>query len=329
MTTLEVSKPLSRNTACLMEHPMDKNSTYSIIYITSVIHQDLIELKKRLKQHYSSINCTGEISLKEYKKRKNIDNFERDIKKINLETKRDVELGTELQEINKKEESKAVIKKGKPKKTNFLLSIIKQQKVLFTLNRKLYLYCLFISFLSFSLQLTFITVLVREYYNLDIVLTKDNEQLAIRFIALFTMSLMVWIEYKHGIDKLNHATYQSFLYRSVARRNVSMFTSFMQMISAIGCLLVCTMLIAQTSSVIDNAKSLGAILMLLNIDNWIGDYFVHSNKRIKVYTRDHIVQIWCYDKKNHKSLSFMYGVEILIFFGFLLVSLYWIVKSIG
>ena len=86
MTTLEVSKPLSRNTACLMEHPMDKNSTYSIIYITSVIHQDLIELKKRLKQHYSSINCTGEISLKEYKKRKNIDNFERDIKKIILIT---------------------------------------------------------------------------------------------------------------------------------------------------------------------------------------------------------------------------------------------------
>ena len=328
MTTI-ASKPLSRNTACLLEYPMDQNSTYSHIYITSVIHQDLSELRNRLKEQYSVINSTGEIPLKEYKSRKDIDNFERDIKKINLETKRDVELGTELQEINKKEESKAVIKKGKQKKTNFLLSIIKQQKVLFTLNRKLYLYCLFISFLSFSLQLTFITVLVREYYNLDIVLTKDNEQLAIRFIALFTMSLMVWIEYKHGIDKLNHAIYQSFLYRSVARRNVSMFTSFMQMISAIGCLLVCTMLIAQTSSVIDNAKSLGAILMLLNIDNWIGDYFVHSNKRIKVYTRDHIVQIWCYDKKNHKSLSFMYGVEILIFFGFLLVSLYWIVKSIG
>ena len=329
MTSLEVSKPLSRNAACLMEHPMDKNSTYSIIYITSVIHQDLIELKKRLKEQYSLINCTGEISLKEYKKRNNIDNFERDIKKINLETKRDVELGTELQEINKKEESKTVMKKGKPKKTNFLLSIIKQQKVLFTLNRKLYFICLFISFLSFSLQLTFITVLFREYYNLDIVLTKDNEQLAIRFIALFTMSLMVWIEYKHGIDKLNHAIYQSFLYRSVARRNVSIFTSFMQMMSAIGCLLVCTMLIAQTSSVIDNAKSLGAILMLLNIDNWIGDYFVHFNKRIKVYTRDHIVQIWCYDKKNHKSLTFMYAIEIFIFFGFLLVSLYWIVKSIG
>ena len=143
------------------------------------------------------------------------------------------------------------------------------------------------------------------------------------------MSLMVWIEYKNGIDKLNHAIYQSFLYRSVARRNVSIFTSLMQMIAAILSLLVCTMLIAQTSSVIDNAKSLGAILMLINVDNWIGDYFVHSNKRIKVYTREHIVQIWCYDKKNHQCLTFMYIVEIGIFFFFLLVSFYWIVKSIG
>ena len=329
MTTI-ASKPLSRNTACLLEYPMDQNSTYSHIYITSVIHQDLGELRNRLKEQYSVINSTGEIPLKEYKSRKDIDNFERDIKKINLETKRDVELGTELQEMNKKEEEKIILKTEKnTKSTNFILSIINQQKVLFTLNRKLFLYCLFISFLSFSIQLIFITVLVREYYNLDIVHTKDNEQLAIRFIALFTMSLMVWIEYKNGIDKLNHAIYQSFLYRSVARRNVSIFTSLMQMIAAILSLLVCTMLIAQTSSVIDNAKSLGAILMLINVDNWIGDYFVHSNKRIKVYTREHIVQIWCYDKKNHQCLTFMYIVEIGIFFFFLLVSFYWIVKSIG
>ena len=59
------------------------------------------------------INSTGEIPWKEYKSRKDIDNFERDIKKINLETKRDVELGTELQEMNKKEEEKIILKSEK------------------------------------------------------------------------------------------------------------------------------------------------------------------------------------------------------------------------
>ena len=112
MTTI-ASKPLSRNTACLLEYPMDQNSTYSHIYITSVIHQDLGELRNRLKEQYSVINSTGEIPLKEYKSRKDIDNFERDIKKINLETKRDVELGTELQEMNKKEEEKIILKSEK------------------------------------------------------------------------------------------------------------------------------------------------------------------------------------------------------------------------
>ena len=38
-------KELSRNTACLIEHSIDTNSTYSHIYITSVVHQDLIELR--------------------------------------------------------------------------------------------------------------------------------------------------------------------------------------------------------------------------------------------------------------------------------------------
>ena len=116
---------------------------------------------------------------------------------------------------------------------------------------------------------------------------------------------MVWIEYKMGIDKLNHALYQKFLYLSDARRRTVILSSLMQMGNAIGCLLCCTMLVAQNQSVIDNAKSLGAMMMLLNIDNWIGDYFLHSNKRIIVYTRSYLVQIWCYDKKNHPFFVYM------------------------
>lgn len=139
---------------------------------------------------------------------------------------------------------------------------------------------------------------------------------------------MVWIEYKMGIDKLNHALYQKFLYLSDARRRTVILSSLMQMGNAIGCLLCCTMLVAQNQSVIDNAKSLGAMMMLLNIDNSIGDYFLHSNKRIIVYTRSYLVQIWCYDKKNHPLLTFYYTVEIILFFGFFLSSFIWLVKSV-
>lgn len=68
-------KELSRNTACLIEHSIDTNSTYSHIYTTSVVHQDLIELRNRLRNQYAIINYTGKIPLREYKKREGIDNF--------------------------------------------------------------------------------------------------------------------------------------------------------------------------------------------------------------------------------------------------------------
>ena len=38
---------------------------------------------------------------------------------------------------------------------------------------------------------------------------------------------MVWIEYKMGIDKLNHALYQKFLYLSDARRRTVILSNLM------------------------------------------------------------------------------------------------------
>ena len=164
-------KELSRNTACLIEHSIDTNSTYSHIYITSVVHQDLIELRNRLRNQYAAINCTGKFPLHEYKKREAIDNFNRDIRHINLESKRDIELSIELSEIKPAIEPKEEPDEKIEKSGGFILSIIKRQKTLFTLNRKLFLYCLCIAFLAICLQFSFIGVLVREYFMLEVVLT--------------------------------------------------------------------------------------------------------------------------------------------------------------
>ena len=138
-------KELSRNTACLIEHSIDTNSTYSHIYITSVVHQDLIELRNRLRNQYAAINCT--------------------------ESKRDIELSTELSEIKPAIEPKEEPDEKIEKSGGFILSKIKRQKTLFTLNRKLFLYCLCIAFLAICLQFSFIGVLVREYFMLEVVLT--------------------------------------------------------------------------------------------------------------------------------------------------------------
>ena len=124
-----------------------------------------------MRNQYAAINCTGKIPLREYKKREGIDNFNRDIRHINLESKRDIELSTELSEIKPAIEPKEEPDEKIEKSGGFILSTIKRQKTLFTLNRKLFLYCLCIAFLAICLQFSFIGVLVREYFMLEVVLT--------------------------------------------------------------------------------------------------------------------------------------------------------------
>lgn len=320
-------KIIPKHTACLYEKTLDSNSTYAHIYITSVVHQDLIELKKRIKEQYSLINCPEDASLKEYKRQQNTestDNFDKALSKINLKVKRDIELSTELNEIN--EGSTKEEKKEKTK--NFILSIIKRQKMLFTLNQKLFLYSLLISVISFSIQLIFIGVLTKEYFSISVLKIKDHEQIALRFIALITITIVVWIEFKRGSDKFNHAIYQKFLYISAQRRFVTAVNGLMQMMAGISCLFCSTMLIAQNDSVVNNVKTLVTMIMLLNIDNWIGDYFLNTNKRIKVYTRNHLVQIWCYDKKRHPLLTFLLWSENIIFLFCFGGAFYWMVLSV-
>lgn len=330
MNTTEASdkkKIIPKHSACLYENNLDSNSTYSHIYITSVVHQDLIELKKRIKEQYSLINCPEGASLKEYKKQQSsesTDNFDKALSKINLSVKRDIELCTEMKEIKEDDFQE----EKKEKKKNFLLSIIKRQKTLFTLNQKLFLYSLLISVISFSIQLIFIGVLAKEYASVGVLKIKDHEQIALRFIALIAITIMVWIEFKRGSDKFNHAIYQKFLYISAKRRLVSAINGLMQMMAGLSCLFCCTMLVAQNDSVVNNVKTLGAMMMLLNIDNWIGDYFLCTNKRLKVYTRNHLVQIWCYDKNNHPLLTFLLWSETIIFLFIFGGAFYWMVLSV-
>ena len=65
----------SKNKAMIYEVALDESSGYTHIYLTSVVHNDVKELRRRLKRQFSLINSNGIVPIEEYEKIDNVDSF--------------------------------------------------------------------------------------------------------------------------------------------------------------------------------------------------------------------------------------------------------------
>ena len=257
---------VSSGEGMIHEEKLDEQSGYSHVYITSVYHDDVKELKKKLKSQFYKIS-NSELTEEEYMKK--IDpNFENEISEINLEEKEDPE-----NEINGKE--------------------IKNQK------KDLFYYALSVALLSATIQISFIITIIKEYFNEPHFITDDPELITIRLLAFLTITLKLWIELGNGRKIVNHGFYQSFLYRSNNKRILSIFMGFVQIFTTLSTYFCSSELIVQTESVIDCVKDFSALIVLTEIDNWIGDYFLNTSKQMQVYSRDYVCQIYVLRKKDY------------------------------
>ena len=66
--TIQLKKSYSKNKAMIYEVPLDESSGYPHIYLTSVVHNDVKELRRRLKRQFSLINSNGTVPIEEYEK---------------------------------------------------------------------------------------------------------------------------------------------------------------------------------------------------------------------------------------------------------------------
>lgn len=53
--------------------------------------------------------------------------------------------------------------------------------------------------------------------------------------------------------------------------------------------------------------------MMMEIDNWIGDFLIKYNRRLEIYTRGEVSLIWCSDKNDNKYLRCTELFEDIIF----------------
>ena len=89
-----------------------------------------------------------------------------------------------------------------------------------------------------------------------------------------------------------------------------------QIFTALSCYFCSSELIVQTETVIDCVKDFSALIILTEIDNWIGDYFLNTSKQMKVYTRDYCCQIYVLKKNEY----FRYTLADLVLDGIYLFT---------
>ena len=89
-----------------------------------------------------------------------------------------------------------------------------------------------------------------------------------------------------------------------------------QIFTALSCYFCSSELIVQTETVIDCVKDFSALIILTEIDNWIGDYFLNTSKQMQIYARDYVTQIYVLKKNEY----FRYTLADLVLDGIYLFT---------
>lgn len=163
----------------------------------------------------------------------------------------------------------------------------------------LFYYALSIALFTSTIQIAFITTIIKEYFNEEHIITNDPELITVRILAFMTLSLKLWIELCNGRKIVMQGIYHSYMYRSQCKRILSSLMGCIQIFSSLACYFCSSELIVQAESVIDCVKDFSALIILTEIDNWIGDYFLTTSKSMEVYTRNDVCVIKVLRKKDY------------------------------
>ena len=121
---------------------------------------------------------------------------------------------------------------------------------------------------------------------------------------MVTFGLYLWIELANGRKIFLHSLYHPYLYKSKPRRYITIFYGFIQCFTAMTCFFCAGEFIASTESVSDCLMNYTGLTIITDIDNWIGAYFIGTNKQFKIYSNDHVAQFYVIPKSKYFSYSF-------------------------
>lgn len=263
----------TKHDAMIKEEELDGESGYSHVYLTSVYHDDIKQLEEKLKTQFYKINYTGKTTLDEYLK-KDVASFKEEFEDLELEEVKD----------NDAENLKGTEHELKEKPD-------------------LFFYALSVAVLTCIIQCAFIITIIKEYFLEAHVITSDPELITIRLLAFMTITLKIWIELCNGRKIFLQGIYHPYMYRSTTKRLIGTLMGGFQIFTALACYFCISELIVQTETVIDCVKDFSALIIVTEIDNWIGDYFINTSKQMRLYAGENVRIIKVISKKEYNRYS--------------------------
>lgn len=275
-----MSEEIDQSETTIHIEQLDDSSSYSQAFLTAVYHDNIPELKKVVKKEFFRLNnkeipnsnkieMTNLVDGEESSEDPISKSFENEWSNLEIEEKKE-ENEDELEE-------EEVIKKDK---------------------KDLFKFSAIIATASGLMQLSFLITIIYEYFHSPRFLSANPGLIATRLVCFITISITIWKEYKNGMNIFLHSVGQGFLYRSKGKRISSGLIGLLQCATALSTLYCSSEMIVQNVSVSDCVSNFTCLMIITDVDDYLGSYFIGTDRDFDDYADGRSQQIYVIKQKG-------------------------------
>ena len=273
-----------------VEEYLDDKSIYTYVFLNSIYHDNVEELREHLKLQFHS-KSKYNISKEEYLSTKD-DYFDKSFNELNLREEKNIN----------KEKFKPINSESKENKYLFISSF-------------------FIALLSSIFQLSFTYIIIKEYEKEYYIDELNINSKIMRIAVLFCLTFKTFTEFMNGKKIVVYGIYNGFLYKTQIRRMLSILMGLIQIGTNLSILVFFFKLIFIYVKIMKYVEILCIFIVISQFDNMIGAYYINSCQKLKNYCRGVFSQINLVNNRKKCKITFTDIILYIIFIVFVFLSL--------
>ena len=272
------------------EEYLDDKSVCSFLFLSSIYHNSIEELKEHLKIqfHYES---KYNISKEEYLSTK--DNyFDINFNKLNLnENEEKSDLGININQIN-----------------------------------NIFIITFFIALLIPLFQFLFIFGVNKEYFHYNNINLNDMKVKIIKYLFLFYIILKTYEEFVNGKKIVIYGIYNGFLYRTLLKRLLSIIIGLVQIGINFLIYFYFYKFLLSVGNIIKGIEIFCMFIVISQVDNWISEFYLNAFNALKIYARGDFKEIYLVKNNQRCNIRVIDCIFYLIFICAIIMPFYKILK---
>lgn len=268
----------------LYEQNLDSKSVYSYVFLCSIYHDNIEELKDHLKLQFHS-ESKYNISKEEYISTKD-EYFDKTFSDLN---------------IKEKEENSEEGNIKNPLSTAF-----------------------FVSLLPGLFQVSFLYSFNIEYLGNNNSFYVNTQLKIMRYLIYLCLLFKTYIEFINGKKIVSYGVYSGYLYRSQIMRFLSVLMGLIQIGINLLLFLFFYKLFYNAKTVIQCMQFFCVFIAVSQFDNWIGEFYLNSSKVLRGYSRGDFKQICLVNNRKCRISFIDFILYAIFIFVIILSFLYYL-----